>query len=201
MTKSVFAISDFVRRQTEGSEFSYWSGTDQGLLQLASDYFDKAKAGYRDGVCLVPVLAEGFFSALVVLEEGDCLEGTYKARQAGEEPRKSTCVTGKSKVAAVTVDLILYRHDVLAENNEQSSEAAWEIISINANSVDGEMPIGVGALLANHFELSGGTATGMTDSEFVATLKESVIFWKDKAFVSGSLSRVEKLEAENKVLK
>jgi hypothetical protein len=38
-------------------------------------------------------------------------------------------------------------------------------------------------LIANHFELSGGTATKMTDSEFVASLKESVMYWKDKVMV------------------
>lgn len=196
---TTIAISDFVRRQTPESEFSHWTLTDEELLAKVHANFDKAKAGYRDGVCLVPVAPEGFYSALVVLEEGDRLEGSYRARKAGEEPRKSTRVVDKKKSPAASVDIVLYRHDVLAENDEQSCDADWEIISVNANFMEGEMPINVGALIANHFELSGGTATGMSDSEFVAQLRKSVLFWKDKAFAGGE-SELERLQKENQQL-
>lgn len=182
---TTIAISDFVRRQTHESEFSHWTISDEELLERVQDGFDQAQPGYRDGVCLVRVAPEGFYSAVVVLQEGDRLEGTYRARKAGEDPRKSTRAVGKDKSPAALVDVVLYRHDVLEEGNEASCEADWEIISVNANFMEDEMPINVGALLANHFELSGGTATGYTDSEFVAQLRESVLFWSDKAFAGG----------------
>jgi predicted sugar kinase len=82
---------------------------------------------------------------------------------------------------AKRVDIVLYRHDVLAENNEHDSEADWEIVSVNASPTEEETPIKVGTLLANHYGLSGGTATNLSAADFVAMLRKSVLFWKDKA--------------------
>lgn len=179
------AISDFVRRQTRESRFSFFEGTDEELLALVNKNFDKRSEGYRDGVCLVPVPPEKFYSGVIQLRAGDRLEGVYEARQEGEEPRKSTWVVDGQKMPAKTVEIILYREDVLAENDENSQDAEWEIISINASPTEDKVPIPVGALMANHFEMSGGTATHMTDEEFVKQLKESVLWWRDKSMAGG----------------
>lgn len=175
----MIAISNFVRRQTKDSEFSYWEHSDEEFLVLLNEHFCNKKAGYRDGVVLIPVPPERFYTSIVQLKEGDVLEGCYKARKAGEKPRKSVFASSRQKMPAKSVDVVLYRHDVLAENNEQSCDAEWEVISVNANPTE-EAPIPTGALIANHLQLSGGTSTGMTDSEFVALLRKSVEFWGDK---------------------
>jgi hypothetical protein len=83
------------------------------------------------------------------------------------------------------VEIVLYHSHVLKEDGENEIDDGWEVISINANPVEGEMPIPVGALIANHFKLSGGTDSQMTDEEFMKQLKESVIFWKDKSLAGG----------------
>jgi hypothetical protein len=85
---------------------------------------------------------------------------------------------------AVRVDIVLYRHDVLAENKENETDAEWEIVSVNASPTLEETPISTGTLIANHLQLSGGTSTNMTDSEFVTLLRKSVEFWGDKANVA-----------------
>ena len=141
-----------------------------------------AKPGYRDGVLLVPVGPQGFHAAVVDLEEGDEFGGVYEPRQPGEEPRCQIFVK-KDKQPAESVEIVLYRHDVLAENNERSTDADWEIISINASTLPAgyEVPMRVGTMLANHFQVSGGTATGWSDEELVAKLREAFMFWKDKA--------------------
>lgn len=176
-----FHISNFVRRQTPQSGFSHWEISDEDFLARLHRNFDKAKPGYRDGVCLVPVEPEGFFSGIVQLQEGDKLVGEYVARKAGEDPRKSSySLTGK-KIPAVSVYIVLYRHDVLAENNENETDAEWEVVSVNASPTEDEPPIPTGALIANHLKLSGGTDTKMSDAEFVVLLRKSVEFWKDKA--------------------
>lgn len=176
-----FHISNFVRRQTPQSGFSHWEISDEDFLARLHRNFDKAKPGYRDGVCLVPVEPEGFFSGIVQLQEGDKLVGEYVARKAGEDPRKSSySLTGK-KIPAVSVYIVLYRHDVLAENNENETDAEWEVVSVNASPTKDEPPIPVGALIANHLGLSGGTSTKMSDFVFVTLLRQSVEFWKDKA--------------------
>lgn len=177
-------ITNFVRRQTPESAYSHWTISDEELLQRIQDNFQNANPGYRDGVVLVPVDPTGFYSGVVKLKEGDLLVGEYKARREGEEPRKSSNALNGEKIPAKSVYVVLYRHDVLAEKNEQETDADFEVISVNASPELEEAPIPTGALIANHLGLSGGTDTNMTDSEFVALLRKSVEFWKDKALVA-----------------
>lgn len=176
-----FHITKFVRRQTSESGFSHWEIPDSVLLERIQRNFDKKKIGYREGVVLVPVEPDGFFSGIVQLQDGDRMVGEYKARREGEEPRKSSYALKGKKLPAKSVWIVLYNHSVLIEKNENESEAEWEIVSINASPTDEEPPIPTGALIANHLELSGGTSTNMTDSEFVSLLRKSMEFWKDKA--------------------
>lgn len=182
------AISSFVRRQTADSEFSFFSGTDEQLISLVQENWHKRIPGQgAANVWQVPVSPADFYSSLIVLKEGDTLAGRYVSRVPGELPRKSTWAVGQ-KAPAKTVWIIVYSAEVLAKDNNRSSDADWEIISINATGFehDGPMPMSVGTLLANHFHEhgsnDGGTSTGLSDSELVAKLKESYFFWRDKAF-------------------
>lgn len=176
-----FHITTFVRRQTPKSGFSHWEISDDVLLDRIQRNFDKRKVGYREGVVLVPIEPNGFFSGIVQLQDGDRMVGEYKARREGEEPRKSFYALKGKKLPAKSVWVVLYNHSVLMEKNENETDSEWEIVSINASPTDEEPPIPTGALIANHLELSGGTSTNMTDSEFVALLRKSMDFWKDKA--------------------
>jgi hypothetical protein len=182
-------ITNFVRRQTPQSGYSHWTLTDEQLLARVQANFHKATQGYREGVLLVPLEPGGFFTSTIILEEGDKFVGEYVARQKGEEPRKSNYVVsnrhGESlgKQEAVKVYAVLYSHAVLLEGKENDTDADFEIVSINASPTDEEAPIPMGALIANHFQLSGGTATNMSDSDFVALLRKSVVYWKNKSQV------------------
>lgn len=190
------SVSSFVKRQVLNSEFSHFDGTWDELLNLVKDTIlsstlnDKPviKSGYRDGVILVEVPPDKFYTSVVELVDGDTFKGEYKPRQLGEEPRRSTYVNRKNteKQKAVAVDIVLYRYDVLAENSENSSDAEWEIISINARPTLEEQPIEVGTLMHNHFGSSGGTKTNMTDKEFVAALEKSFKYWKNKGKIKPS---------------
>lgn len=177
-------INSFVRRQTPESPFSYWTCSDEELLRRIRKGWESRKPGYRDGVVLVPVDPEGCFSGVVQLKAGDKLVGEFSARKENEEPRKHTYAVDAQKMPAKSCYVVLYRHDVLAEGKENETDQEWEMVSFNASPTEGEPPINPGTLMANHFQLSGGTATKMTDSEFVAALKESVLYWKDKAMVA-----------------
>lgn len=213
------AISNFVRRQTAKSRFSYFAGSDEDLVQRVQANFAKAAQGYRAGVLLVPVEPEGFFSGTVRLQPGDKLAGTYEARQPGEQPRKAVGVVGGEKLPAKQVKIVLYSRETLAEGNENtpgscptcgnpdypdvsnyptryadctvcggSGLADWEIISLNATSTDEDEPMPVGTLLHNHFHVAGsndgGTSTGMSDADFIAALRRSFEYWRDKATVA-----------------
>ena len=177
-------IHSFVRRQTASSPFTSWTVKDEELISRIKAGLPNAEPGYRDGIVLVPINPEGFFSAVVALDGSQELTAEFKARVPGEDPRK--VIRGKGcKQPAKTVWAVLYRDYVLAEKNENESNEMWELISINASpSVDEKpAPMPPETLIANHFELSGGTATKMSDSDFVKALRESVMYWKDKVMV------------------
>lgn len=196
-------VNDFVRRQTADSEFTSFEGSLETVALLAVEFFNEAKPGYKDGVCLVSVPPEGFYTGVVELSEGDPLVGTYKARRSGEEPRKTTRVplTGErdlgrgilnpkvfwEKTPAVAVDVVLYRKEVLAEGDEATTDCDWEIVSINGRITEEDQPIHPDTLIANHFELDGGTATGMDSVEFVEALRKSVLYWKNKAMLAAKV--------------
>lgn len=176
------ALSNFVRRQKPESEFSHWDMSEAKLLALVEANFDRATPGYRDGVILVPVPPERFFSNTVEMRENDVMVGIYKPRKEGEDPRRHIYILSGTKVPAARVDVVLYRHDVLAETNEHSCDAEWEIISVNAEPGDDGQPspIKPGTLMANHFKESGGTDTKRSPEEFVKLLGESRQYWNNK---------------------
>lgn len=188
------AINSFVRRQTEDSPFTHFvKGDDQLLLRveqgIESGSFTK---GYREGVILVDVPVEGFFTGLIELKEGDILIGEFKARREGEEPRKSVQVdrnpSGKrrmhGKQQAQCIQVICYSHDVLAETKEAETDAEWEIISLNGYPTDEPAPIDLMTLMHNHFGSDGGTATNMTPEEFETKMRESFQYWNNKMLMA-----------------
>jgi hypothetical protein len=81
----------------------------------------------------------------------------------------------------------------LEEGGEGCTGCDWDIISINGRPFEEEPPIAPMTLIANHFELDGGTATGMSPLEFECALRESVLFWKDKALLAPGFDEEEAL--------
>jgi hypothetical protein len=187
---TVLAVNAFVKRQTPQSRFSFYSGSNDELLRLVAEGWNNAKPGYRTGVLVVPVSPSGFFSGVVRLEAGDALEGVYEARREGETPRKALVATGREKLPAKSVDVVMYSSEVLAEDNDNElppEENHWEVISINASPDRHEMPIDPNVLMHNHFGSSGGTKTNLSDEQFVATLAHSFRYWNDKALAGAKV--------------
>lgn len=176
----------FIKRQTADSSFSYREGTWDDLCALVKANFANAKPGYRDGILEVTIPAAGVYTGMVILTEGTPLVGTYAARRPGETPRKEIRAEA-AKAKAATATVIIYSSLVLAESGDNSQEAVegnWEMVSLNASPIEGDMPINPDVLMHNHFGSDGGTDTNMTDEEFVAALREGFAFWKNKAMVA-----------------
>ena len=181
-------VNPFVLRQTAESPFSHFTG-DGGwgtivARAIAAMAAGATKPGYRDGVLEVIIDPTDVMSGVVTLTDGAELVGTYKPRRVGETPRKEIRAKGAHKMPAATASVILYRTDVLAENGDNilpMSAGGWEIVSLNASPVEGDIPIDPMTLMHNHFGSDGGTATGMSDSEFVSALRRGFEFWKNKA--------------------
>jgi hypothetical protein len=191
-------FNSFVRRQTAGSRFGHTNLTDDQVLAAIEANWDKRKQGYREGVVLVPVPPQGWFSGTVDLKEGMTLKATYEPRKAGERPRLhvglqppiKTRPDGSiyedyegAKQPAAAVDIVLYASTVLAEDGDNQLPAEpdnWEIISLNPRLCVEEEPIQPGVLMANHFHDDGGTHTLMSAEAFVEALRKSRAYWNGK---------------------
>jgi hypothetical protein len=173
----------FVLRQTKESPFSYFAGNIEEVPKMVMNFWSNQEPGYRDGVISVTINHEGFFSGVVSLESGAELTGAYTSRREGEVPRKQVLAKGARKVPAKRVEVILYRSDVLAEGGDNSLEpdkSHWEVVSINASPIEGDVPMDPETLMHNHFGSDGGTETNLSDAEFLKLLREGFDFWKDK---------------------
>lgn len=140
-----------------------------------------ATPGFRDGVILVKVDPINFTGQLRTLKKGDKFECQFIPRIEGEESRKKIRVIGPADDIQ-EVEVVLYSKQTLEEGGESSDPSAdYEVVTILAKIKTEPQPMPPDTLMANHFLDSGGTATNMSDNEFVKSLKLSYFFWKDKA--------------------
>lgn len=186
----MIAMHPFVDRQRDPNVgLTHWEFSDEELLRRIEAGWAKRRPGYREGVVLVSVPSKGFRAGLRVLQEGDELKGSYRARQAGETPRKtlayvSPVPVAEAKTEPLSVDVVLYHRDTLAEGGDLVSQE-WSVIAVLGKfCLEGvEEPMTPETLMANHFKDDGGTATGMTHEEFQEALRRSYFYWRDKAFL------------------
>jgi hypothetical protein len=78
------------------------------------------------------------------------------------------------------ITAVLYHKDVLAEDNDRTTECDWEVVTILCQ-VDKEEPITPATLMSNHFKADGGTATLMSPETFEAELRKAYNYWKNRA--------------------
>lgn len=175
-----FAFNPFARRQVANSRFSHFAGTEQELLNRVAAAF--AERAHPDGVVVLPVPADGFFTGHAQAQPGMKIEAKFESRRPGEAPRfhLGRLPEGgdyeSAKVPAVAVNIVLYPSTMLAPEGDNSLPAEagnFEVVSINARPTLEEEPIAPEALIANHLGEDGGTDHGLTDAEFVVRLKAS----------------------------
>ena len=150
----------------------FWEGKGWGFT-----------TGYRKGVILVSISTDdlpGLKSRVVRVNRGTEFVTVCKSRVPGEAPRKKSMALVDELPDAQFITAVCYHKDVLAEDNDRSTECDWEVVAVLCQ-IDDDEPIAVGTLLANHFKLSGGTATKMSNDQFVAALEKSVKYWSNKA--------------------
>ena len=177
-------VNNFVRRQVEGSgktyspHLSFEEIAKYAEKQLAKDQF---YVGYRDGVIIIKVdkkLNKNFVCPFVKINENTVFESSLVQRQPGEEKYIQTVALNGVPLKTGNVELILYRNDVLAENNESSTNKDWELISINAIPLGvKKLPIGLITMMRNQLNLKGGTKANYSAAEWA----ESVQFWQQFA--------------------
>jgi len=178
------AVNEFVRRQVAGSGKTYSPLLSfEQIATHASEQLDKGnfKQGYRDGVIIVnadPDYTQQFKCPFVKINKDTKLKAEFVCRRENEEPYIQVRALNGNPLIAGKVEFILYHHDVLAENNEHSTDAEWELISIHALPEGIEkLPMGPVTMMRNQLELKGGTAASYSSEEWA----QAVNFWQNFA--------------------
>lgn len=187
------ACGEFVKRQTKESGYSHFDGSWEELEELAiwglqfnnnphiihSKY--KNHLGYKNGVLLVEVDPSRFYSAIVDLTEDSKLKANYAPRRIGEDAFIRISSKAK-KQRAKFVQVVLYSHDVLMENNEAETDAEWEIVAIKARVSEEEEPMDPYTMARNFLHLKGGTKGDFSAEQFA----KSIVYWNQHTMTTGS---------------
>jgi Protein of unknown function (DUF3228) len=182
MSKKV-ACGNFVKRQTEDSGHSHFDGDWEELEKYCDLILDTPllasqliRPGYRDGVVLLDLdrMAFRFRSAIIDLTGDTKLRANYAPRRPEEAPFIRLSAKAEKQVAK-HVSIVLYRHDVLAENNERETDAEWEIVCIKARTSEEEEPMDPYTMARNFLHLKGGTKGDFSAEDFA----KSIIYWNN----------------------
>ena len=183
--------NEFVYRQVKGSGKTYADGLSfEQMAKHAKEQLanGKYKPGYRDGVILVQTdknMLHHFVSPFVQIDESTKLRAQVTRRRPKEETYIQIRALNGIPLKTGSVDLILYRHDILAETNEQTSDVDWELISFHAIPEGIEyMFMGPVTMMRNQLQLQGGTKGYYESTEWA----QSVKFWQEYAVLDESIS-------------
>ncbi len=178
-TTQTIGLNSFVLRQTPESKYSHFSGSFEELEKLVAEHFCNAIPGKRDGIVLVPVPAEEFFSGVVSVTPTTRLQTKFEARQEIEDGYMQTIALGSEKLSATVVEIVVYGRATLLEEGKDavSTECDWEIVSILARPTIDPEPMTPVAMARNFFGLPGGTKTTYTAEEFAS----AILYWSKHA--------------------
>ena len=175
------AVNDFVKRQVKGSGKTYAKtlNFEEIAYHAEKQMYKKCYTnGYRDGIRLVTAsekIASDFVCPYVKLDHNVKLKSKIVKRRSNEEFYIQTRAINGTCVPTGKVQLVLYSHEVLLENDEHSTEADWELISMNAIPFGlSSMPMGPITMMRNQLGLIGGTKAHYKSKDWA----NSVRFWQ-----------------------
>ena len=182
-------VNKFVRRQKKNSGKTYTEKLSfEEIAAHAGEQMAKGlyKPGYRDGVILVSTannLLYHYICPFVKIDENTKLRAKVVRRRPEEEPYIQIRALNGIPLKTGSVDLILYRHDVLTETDEQTTDSDWELISFHAipeGTLD--MPMGPITMMRNQLQLLGGTKAYYESNQWA----QSVKFWNENVALEGN---------------
>lgn len=181
--KGRFQTSDFARsfNKREGVN-SHYEGSWDDLEKLVTenkDDFEPGTGSVDNDVILVNVPAEGFYTSIVEVDDSNrhLVEEREHVRQEGEKPVSMKIIPGVKKPAEY-VQIVCYRADVLAKDNDRSNNAEWEIIAINAQK-DKVTPMHPTTMIRNNNHDEGGTYREYTQKEW----DDAYSYWENHAYI------------------
>jgi len=183
--KDTFLAGDFIKSFNErhGSQGNF-NGTWDELEALVSenrDDFEPGTGSVDNDVILVNVPADRFLSSVVAIDDTNAhlVYEVEKARQEGEKPVAMKMIAAP-KSPATYVQIVCYRADVLAADDNRTTDAEWEIIAILAQT-DKVVPMHPATMLRNTNHETGGTYRVYTDQEWA----DAYAYWDTHAYADG----------------
>jgi len=176
--------SNFIKEVAEKSDKNEkWSGTWEELENLVMKNMDNWSPGTGsvDGdVRLVHVPSEGFYTNIVEIndENKHLVETVWEARVEKEDPVPIRVIMGDEYAPAHHVDVVLYRADVLAKDDDRSSIAEWEIVSVNSKPEE-FVPMHPNTMKRNASNSVGGTLREYSKEQW----EESEKYWDSHVYV------------------
>jgi len=181
---NVIGVSEFVKRQIEGSQFTHYQGSWSDLANRTAEAFQSGNLikGYRDGVFLVqmPKSEVGLFFTYDAypMFEGMKLDAQWAKEKGREhEPAKLQVKILEPKIPCRFVDIVIYKKEVLEEDKDDVTGADYDIVSINGRLAKDPPPIDPMTLVRNWLHLKGGTEMkGTTPEEMLTMLCDSILY-------------------------
>ena len=175
--------TEFVKRQTQGSRFSYCvKGWDWVCAHTKQEFMNSGgecqRDGYRNGVVLMSVAPKNFRCGVAKITEDTVFEDRFEARREGEKPFKHRVAVIKEKPQANYVDIVLYHRSVLREDplcEDLPTGYDWFIVSVNCRETEEEYPIPPLTMARNFLVEAGGTKGEYSAEEFA----KSISFWAE----------------------
>lgn len=157
----------------------------EALVKANLDNFEPGSGAVDGDVRLVRVPTEGFFTNIVPITEGNAstLKAKYEARVEGEAPVVKLVIVSDELIPASVVKIVVYRADVLAKDDDRTTDAEWEIVAILAQPEE-VVPMHPTTMARNALNLKGGTLRGYTNEEWA----EAEYFWQNHAYLEASES-------------
>ena len=183
MKRKLVGVNEFVKRQIPESGKTYSTLSFDKIALYAEEKLKEKefKEGYRNGVIIIRIdnnLTEYFKCPFVKIHSNTKLKAEIKKRRENEENYISVKALNGKELDIEYIDLILYRHDVLKETKENTTDFDWELISFHAIPKGiKNMPMGPVTMMRNQLQLPGGTKGDYTSKEWA----ESVYFWQKYA--------------------
>lgn len=178
-----YKTSSFVRKfNKKGSFNSYFDGSWRELEALVEKHKDNWEPGtgsVNGDVILVNVPAEGFHTSIVEIDSSNRSKVYTEqyVRNPGEKPVTMRYIEGEMRPAKF-VQVVCYRADVLAKDNDRSNNAEWKIIAVNAQ-LDKITPMHPATMLRNANHDEGGTYREYSDKEWL----DAYDYWATHAYV------------------
>lgn len=178
------SVSPFAREFNQRvSENSYFDGEWDRVVELVESNWDNNEpgTGSEDGDTLLIRIpqTDGFFSPIAKItdENAHQVQEETRPRRKGEKPVTTRFING-NKTPANVVKVVVYRADVLAKDNDRSSDAEWEIICILAQPQE-NVPMHPHTMERNNNHDVGGTYREYTTEEW----SEAREFWANHVYI------------------